>query len=197
MRNPQSYGKQTGVVLFAALIALVVLLIAAVALLRSTDTAQMIAGNLAVKRDLTHESEAGVQAALAQFTGTLAAEGARWADIAGSNYSAVALASNNQGIPNVLISAPLTGEPTTFTNGVTYRYVIDRLCPKTGAPDLQHCVTGSSVADTTTSSNRPGQNGQKGTPKADGTVVYRISVRVTDARKTQSFFQTTLKSTGS
>jgi Tfp pilus assembly protein PilX len=108
MTGPALFRKQKGVALFIALIALVVLMIAAIALVRSTDTAQLISGNLAVKRDLTHESELALQAALANFNGALAGEGARWTDLASANYSASVLASNNQGIPTALSTAPLT-----------------------------------------------------------------------------------------
>jgi len=69
-------AKQQGVALFAALIALVIIMLATVTLIRSTDIAQAIAGNLSIKRDITHESELAVQQALKQFSssGTLGAE---------------------------------------------------------------------------------------------------------------------------
>lgn len=195
-----NYTKQKGVVLFVAMIALVVLMIAAVALIRSTDTAQMIAGNLAIKRDLTHESEQAIQAALANFAvgGTLGSELSRWGNVAAANYSSTVLSTNAYGVPYSLLNVVVTGETAAYSPGVTYRYVIDRMCPADGAPNLAtaHCVTGS-PPEVAIDAFNPLYNAEQGTPRKNDGVVYRISVRLTDARRTQSFFQTTLKSNGS
>jgi len=57
-RHPAA-GPQRGVVLFVALIALVVMSLAAVALIRSVDTATIIAGNLAFRQSATTSSDRG------------------------------------------------------------------------------------------------------------------------------------------
>lgn len=198
MRGQIKFNNQKGVVLFVAMIALVVLMIAAVALIRSTDTAQMIAGNLAIKRDMTHESETAVAAALAQFSGTLASETTRWANVAGANYYASALASNKEGIPNVLMLAPTTSETVAYSKtGVTYSYVIDRMCPTSGNPAVVvGCESPSAKADAGISDINAAANAGAGLPKRNAGAVYRISVRLTDPRQNQSFFQTTLASQG-
>lgn len=59
--------RQSGIVLFIALIALVVMSLAAVALIRSTDTNTLIAGNLAFKQSATTSADAGIEAAIAQL----------------------------------------------------------------------------------------------------------------------------------
>jgi type IV pilus assembly protein PilX len=197
MKTHVTFAQQKGVALFIAMIALVVLLIAAVALIRSTDTAQLISGNLAVKRDLTHESELAVQVALNNFSGGLATEASRWSPLAAAQYFSSVLPSNAMGIPTALVNLPTTGESGIFTNNVTYSYMIDRMCPSDGSPDIQHCITGNSTADTGGNARNPTLNGGGGTPSSNKTVVYRISVRVTDPRQTQSYFQTTLRSYGS
>lgn len=193
--------NQRGVALFIALIALVVLMISAIALTRSTDTAQLIAGNLAIKRDMTHESELAIQAAIGAFAaGALNLEKDRWNSIPGANYSASALPSNNNGIPVALITAPTSsGESAPTANGITYRYLIDRMCPTSGNPTLpaSYCMTGLSKADVAVDAFNVLANGGAGQPRKNSGVVYRISVRVTDARRNQSFFQTTLTSIGS
>lgn len=203
MRIQPSVRKQSGVVLFITLIALVILLLSAIALVRSTDTAQLISGNLAIKQDLTNEAETAIAAAVAEFTaGSLVTEASRETDIPGANYSATALPSNAQGVPNILLdtTANFSGafsatEPTSI-NGLTYRYAIDRMCAQNGPTVVQHCVTGKSVAVAGGDAWNPVGNGGSGTPNPPGTVVYRITVRVTDARQTQSFVQTTLKGRG-
>lgn len=205
MHSRVTFRKQSGVVLFITLIALVILLLSSIALLRSTDTALLISGNLAVKRDLTNQAERAIQVAVARLDagGSLAAEASRGADAAASNYSATALASNSQGVPNVLFdtdaafaSAFSAAQPAGI-NGLSYRYVIDRMCPENGPSNVQHCVSGKTTADAGGNARNPPTNGGQGQPTTPGKVVYRVSVRVTDARQTQSFVQTTVKSFGS
>lgn len=62
-----SLHKQSGIVLFIALIALVVMSLAAVALIRSVDTNTLIAGNLAFKQSATTSADAGVEVAMTQL----------------------------------------------------------------------------------------------------------------------------------
>ncbi|MBS0516077.1 MAG: hypothetical protein JSS16_11455 [Proteobacteria bacterium] len=208
MRGFVTVKKQKGVVLFFALIALVVILFASVALIRSTDTASLIAGNLSVKRDLANQGEAGLAAAWNSFSdssGNLHNIGPRRFNMPAANYSAVFLASNTQGIPNVLLddslfAANFSQADTTLSSGIKYRYVIDRMCPATGAPNnsTNSCITGQyTCAGCFTMASTPAtipSGPVPGLPK--GTVVYRISVRVTDAKQTQSFLQTTFQGDG-
>lgn len=187
-------AKQRGVALFAALIALVIIMLATVTLIRSTDIAQAIAGNLSIKRDITHESELAVQQALKQFnsSGTLGAETARQASQAAANYSATTLASNAYGIPVNLVTASTSGEPSAGP-GLTWRYVIDRMCPAAGAynASTNACLIlqGNGRFNNSMDAHAPKIGAGAGTNWA---IIYRISVRVTDARGAQSFFQTTL-----
>ena len=207
MQTHATFEKQRGVVLFITLVALVVLLLAAVALIRSTDTSVLISGNLAVKRDLTNEAEKAIALAVTKFSsgGALDAEGTRWQNLPTANYSASTLSSNAQGVPNILFdsdanfAAQFSAAAPTSYNGVSYRYVVDRLCPIAGDPNPsnQHCVTDNSVSDLGGNARNPTLNGGTGSPSTPSAVVYRISVRVTDARLTQSFVQTTFKSFGS
>lgn len=210
MKSHPHPRKQKGVVLFIALVALLVLMIAAVALIRSTDTAQVVAGNLAIKRDMTHESEQAVSYALAsfRFPGPFAAEDARLNSNFGSPaaiYSAKALPSNVAGIPLLLTQAGTTGETAAYASGMTYRYVIDRMCPEEGPAEKgnNNCLTGCDsgnggggqssgfINDVDVSANSG-----EGLGVRTSSVCYRVSVRVTDARGTQSFFQTTFGSLG-
>jgi type IV pilus assembly protein PilX len=62
--------KQSGVVLFFALIALVVMSLAAVALIRSVDTSTLIAGNLAFRQAAATSGDAGINAAGAWMAAT-------------------------------------------------------------------------------------------------------------------------------
>jgi Tfp pilus assembly protein PilX len=54
---------QSGVVLIIALIVLVAMTLAALALVRSVDTNNLIAGNMAFQQAAKHSADAGVEAA--------------------------------------------------------------------------------------------------------------------------------------
>lgn len=188
--------RQRGVVLFIALIALVVLLLASVALVRSTDTAVLLSGNIAVKRDMTNEGEQAIAAAAAEFAsgGALFTSTARNADTPAANYSSVMLASNAEGIPNIMFDTNsaygtvAAATAPTGINGMSFRFVIDRLCSKTGAPDPRYCATGNGG----TYGSRSQTNWLPSPDVSSNAVIYRITVRVTDNKQAQSFLQTTL-----
>jgi len=66
-RSFKSHGPgrrgQRGIVIFIALIALVVMMIAGLALMRSVDTGNLIAGNLAFRQRAVHSADGGVEVA--------------------------------------------------------------------------------------------------------------------------------------
>lgn len=187
-----------GVVLLYTLIALVVMLIAGVALVRSFNNSMFNAGNIAFKRDLVNQGErARAAAADLLSAGALANAAARNASSVAVNYSATMLPSNAQGLPTALlddgafaaVGAAANDISPTDPDGndlqVRVRYLIDRQCSANGAPTPETCVlTGEppplceAPCDQTL---QPALNG----------VVYRLSVRVDGPRNTQTFLQST------
>ncbi len=182
--------REQGVALIGTLLALVLLMLAAFAMLRLSDTSAVLAGNLAFQRDLTNQAERGfVKARALLMSGGLSGETARNANQLSLNYSASRLATSANGIPQVLISddaytkfrltAADLGE-----NGVTVRYVIDRLCLASGEFSDASCEV------TTTDTDEGGSSWLR-KPGGEKRPVYRISVRVIGPRSTQAFFQST------
>ncbi len=207
------HRTQRGVVLLTSLLILVVMLIAAAALMRSFDTSLSTAGNLAFKRDLAQQSEQAAQTILALFRpgGPLAAAADRDASIPARNYSAVVLPSNAQGIPQVLLQATLPTSIGTDTldidagQGITLRYVVYRLCSDIGE-DATLGADRCTLADSTVlpgGSSSDWQRAEFSSGVAAGgagaglggavtqPVIYRLTVRATGPRNTQSFYQTT------
>jgi type IV pilus assembly protein PilX len=192
LRRPAPARKQTGVIMAITLIALAIMMIGGVALVRSFDTSMLLSGNLAFKRDLMNQGERGMaQAITLMSSGALATEATRQANALGSNYSAILLASDAHGIPQVLLSNDATFTATYTASdisdgAVTIRYVIDRQCSAVGAFNADTCNTTASTA-----SDKGGSSFLK---KAGGGTrpVYRISVRVTGPRNTQAYLQSTL-----
>jgi type IV pilus assembly protein PilX len=203
-RLPQR-ASQRGAVLLMSLIVLVVLLISAVALVRSFDTSLFQSGNIAFKRDLVNQGERVVPTVLTAFdTGALSTAEARGGHLPASNYSATILPSNAQGVPVTLLDAgSFDGSYGSGNNivvsgqGVTIRYVIDRMCSTTGldaALGAGSCILADAGAPMGGTNYRPkaelpGTGGAAGAMPQQ--VVYRISIRVDGPRNTQAFLQTT------
>lgn len=194
---------QRGVVVVFALIALVVMLIGAVAMMRSMNTSQFTIGNLGFKRDLTNQSELALQRILNDFrTGSLSTPLSRESNLVASNYSATLLASNPQGIPLVLLGGTgggftgvgSTANDVTGAGGVTLRYVIDRMSTATGPCGPSTCVLATqSVPGGSFSewNNAQNNNGVGGVGAAPPQPIYRLTVQATGPRGTQSYYQST------
>jgi type IV pilus assembly protein PilX len=191
-----SAARQQGVVLIFSLIVLLILAIGAVAVLRSVDSSLLSAGNLAFHRDLVNQGEQAVSTVMTEFkTNGPPLGGNVTADLQAANYKSTALPTNTQGVPLALLDD--TAGPNGFlsvgsiandivgaTPDVIIRYVIDRLCTNTGAASSPNCVQ-STALPTGGTANR---NTAVAPPSA---TVYRVSVRVTGPRNTQTFLQTT------
>ena len=197
-------GKQRGVVLFIALIALVALTLAGIALMRSVDTGNVIAGNLAFKQATLQASDLGTEAALSALTNIINThlDADCWAcaaDTTGVYYATMRWVNPTTGVLTTAADAyppPLgtpidwTTVPTVPTTAVDYKvqYVIDRLChgppiPVTDIPG--QCISSVPLGGGTFTAN--------GIVFASATAVYyRVTVRVTGPRNTVSMVQTML-----
>jgi Tfp pilus assembly protein PilX len=198
MRKSKSYASphtQQGVVLPITLISLIIMLIASVALIRSTDNSLLTAGHISFKRDIINQAERAIPNIKAQFlTGTLNDVSKREENIQANNYYASIQTSNSRGIPTELLNTATFDGKFSANNivdssaGVTIRYLIDRMCINVGEVDMANCATVSSTTDTGGDAMQLGNEG-----KASGVdvPVYRISIRVTGPRNTEAFIQST------
>lgn len=204
---PRRPRQQRGIVLVFALITLVLMMIGAVAISRSLTAGQFTIGNLGFKRDLTNQGERAVQVAMDQVrnAGVLADPAARNADVKAANYKATLLPTNAQGIPTALLSDVEFANVGTSANdikvddmGVVIRYVIDRLA----APGTTDCspdtcvmanqkVFGGGSSEWINSQTNSGAVKDPNPSAVPQQPIYRISIKVTGPRKTQSFYQST------
>jgi Tfp pilus assembly protein PilX len=186
--------RQRGVVLIFTLIVLLILTIGGVALVRSMHSSLFSAGNLAFRRDLVNQGEQAVANVMAEFAagGILSTSVVNDNDLVTANYKATTLPTNQQGVPTALLNDTVFGavgqasnDITGATGDVKIRYVIDRLClPGTVVASSATCVQSTGIP-TGGTHNR---NTAVAPPSA---TVYRLSVRVSGARNTQVFLQTT------
>lgn len=204
--------NQRGVVLVTTLLILLVMLVGAVALVRSFDTSMVTAGNLSFKRDLAQQSELAVENILRDFrtAGPLGTRASRGASDLTRNYSSIVLPANAQGIPLALLEETLPGTVGAATDinvgrGIRLRYVVDRQCSEAGDDSTlgaERCtlVDGGRLPGGSSSQwQRAEQSsgvaaGGAGAGLAGAApqyVVYRVSIRAFGPRGTESFYQTT------
>lgn len=188
--------SQRGLVLIITLLALALLLIASVALMHSYRGTTLLAGNVAIKRDLVNQSERGFAEAQAKLAGPqLGSDDARGTDLLSANYLSYQLPANAKGIPTVLINDSsftamnLSGAADIVDDsaGIRIRYVIDRMCKSSGSFSADSCQSVRMDGDAGGSDHPP-------RPSGEIRPVYRITVRVTDVRRnTQTFAQQVLR----
>jgi type IV pilus assembly protein PilX len=200
-------GRQSGVVLILALVALVALTLAAVALTRSVATSNAIAGNLAFQQAATHSADQGIETAVAWLensigttvpakcsTGTLLT-----CDLATDGYLAARLdPTTTQTWEEFWADSLITKAKTLPVDAVgnTVAYVIQRMCANTGDPntEINSCSTSpqasaGSCPGGTTCTGGGGRGGTGSNVNSAKQTYYRITVRVSGPRNTQSLVQ--------
>lgn len=203
-------GRQRGVVLFFALIALVVMSLAAVALIRSVDTSTMIAGNIAFKQAATTSGDGGIESAVTALNTAQAAMLAinnnvlidpgcpsACSNVLNASNPANGYYSNADPTLNLTDSATwVNGSSMLVTNddgsGNEIRYIIQRMCRTANqAPSKNNCLFSSAALD---------NNGQEvplpsnicqgsGCPVAGQAPEYRITSRSAGPGNTFSYVQ--------
>ena len=197
MTNNQ-HKKQSGVILLVTLLALVIIMLASLAMVRSTDTNLILAGNYVFKRDVMNQAEHAVPIIKALFTtGALQSTSSRTTDNAEINYYASIQANNTQGIPITLLAIADNNANNIIDSksGITVRYVIDRMSLATGIPSIdnggflpinQIDQAGDGLIRGTGNGDTGGNGNQVNGGMAS---LYRISIRATGPRNTESFLQ--------
>lgn len=188
---------QSGVVLIIALIVLVAMTLAAIALVRSVDTNNLIAGNLSFQQAATHSADTGVETAINWLTannvGTfLESDQAASGYASNGNTIGPDLTQNPPQSWDAFWNATLSARAVTLTSdaaGNTASYVIDRLCNSAGsATGGAGCVASPVVAVSSGNSEEAGEK-QLNAPSS---VYYRITVRVAGPRNTVSYVQSVI-----
>ncbi len=192
-------NKQQGVVLFFALIALVVMMLAAVALIRSVDTDTSVAGNLAFKQAATISADAGIETAFKILkTGGIDKEVNSTANAALGYYAT----SEERNLTGKLAqpdafswdnSNSALAEGTDMENGKdssgnTVRFVVERMCHRAGSTSPADCLSGQSEGTGAKDPNKPCY-GKCLKPQPVFSPIYRITARVQGPKNTISYVQ--------
>lgn len=201
------YHRQKGVVLLIALIVLVAMTLAGIALVRSVDTGNMVAGNLAFKQGATLAGDAGTESAIAWLT-PLNGSTTLYVNNAAKGYYATSQATLDP--TNKLSSATMSAVDWDDNNcsGLTFAtcvkpapaitvgdnavsYIIHRLCQTETDPNSvgNTCVTYQSSNSTSPKRGELKYGEDKRFEPLPGPY-YRIISRVKGPRNTVSFVET-------
>jgi type IV pilus assembly protein PilX len=201
-RVPSSTHRSRGIVLFVALLVMVALSIAGVALLRSTDAATAVTGNLVLKQAATLAVDRGIERAVRALWETVPALDRTQHAPAQNFYACVrgtaggCMASNTvvPKIPDLLRNASgcsavglASGLLADDDAGNRSCYVIERMCLAPGPAIRSNCnlALGALGAD-------PGTEHYVGLIRP-GDAYYRVTVRVEGPRNTVTYAQAVLK----
>lgn len=138
-------SEQRGITVILALLILAAVMLAAVGVIRSVDTAGLVATNIAVTQRCTESTVQGLNYAFNQFnSGTPIANIASYVDTPSKNYYSSAPTPTNplsaQGIPDNLYNGSLSSSNQITLGTATINYQIERLCTTAGAQTLaQNC----------------------------------------------------------
>ncbi|HJV27134.1 MAG TPA: hypothetical protein VJ673_15720 [Aromatoleum sp.] len=178
---------QTGVVLIVALIMLALLSLAALGVIRATDTGTLVAGNLAFRQATMHASEVAVDHGWEELaSGSFASKAYYYAirqtgspDLSSTAAIATSAIWDGNAVPCIDERGANTNCGTD-TGGVRIQYVIERQCES--APDLSSADSIKSVCDVdpATAANT--------TPDTLG-IYYRVIIRARGPRGTLGFYE--------
>jgi hypothetical protein len=191
--------RERGVVLFIALLVMVALSLAAIALIRSADTATIVAGNLAFKQAAAAAVDRSVEQAIQVLfdpAGSNPPTGDKTVDRPDLNYFACVqadgggcLPSSNPipEVPALLITKAGLTPLTADAAGNTSYYVIERMCNSPGPAVAANCNISAA-----------GLGADAGTEHYDALqfpsgAYYRVTVRVEGPRNTVQYAQAMLK----
>jgi len=198
--------RQHGVVLFIALIVMVAMSLAAIALIRSVDTTNILIGNLAFRQSSILPANIAVEQAAAALFPEAAPTGVpaiadTTADLPAENYFASWQNSDDaRGVPTLLQTrtnaAALTktldaqdnsNANVAAANRTVVRYMIERMCLAAGPAQPANCDMmppkqnpGTTVHDESTATLNP-------------IPFYRVTIRVDGPQNTASFLQAMLR----
>ena len=201
--STRTVRRQRGVAIIVAMMVLVAMSLAAIAMMRSVDTAGLIAGNLAFRQGATLGGDLGFEDAR---TALLALPNLANHSISHGYYAStpapdsIDLTGNRLADESFWVSWPGTAGtgqapfclPMDVTTGNRVCYIVHRLCDEEGAIDTDKCYTYSQPEHGGAEDPRGAHAGYGPPPpgiRPDEQAYYRITVRTQGPRNNISFLQ--------
>jgi Tfp pilus assembly protein PilX len=170
----RAQARRRGVTTLVVLMLMTVMLLGGLAMARIVESSVLVGGNVATREASIHASEIGWNTAYTAVK-ALANENAD----AGGWYWATMIAADADGIPNVNWAAT----PTVSVGRYTVTYAVERMCTV--------AILTASSRECLVKSSAPPENRDFDPPDhiPKNSRQFRITVRVTDARGTQTWVQ--------
>lgn len=178
-------------VLMMALIVLVAMTLAGIALVRSVDTSNIIAGNLAFKQAATNSGDIGIETAVAWLetnnSGATLHNDAFAQGYASSFNPDLGPVQTWDNYWNTVLAGRVVTLPQDAATGNTVAYTIQRLCNQGGDPTVPAagCAVSQSSGSTSSSSKTAGTVALLYSSQ----IYYRITSRIAGPRNTVSYVQ--------
>lgn len=202
-------ARQKGVVLLITLIMLVAMTLAAIALMRSVDTSNLVAGNMAFQQSSLNIADRGTEQAISYLytLGTplsglpnLTCDGAIPSSPCATGYKSYHQPGLEPPTPNVtwesywnsMVTGPGVVQVTGLPTGYTGAFIIEAMC---GSPQRLNCTTSSVVATTTTPQGQDMGSTGRGFGNSTTTTTayyYRITTRIAGPRNSVGYVQVTI-----
>ena len=204
--SPRMARRQKGVVLFIALIVLVAMTLAGIGLVRSVDTGNLVAGNMAFKQGATLAGDAGTEQAILWLS-PLNGSTTLYTNNAAAGYYATSQSTLDPTNRNSTASTPAVDWEDNDCSGLTFSvcvkpapaisvgdnsvsYIIHRLCAAEADPNSASntCVTYQSSSSVSPKRGDLNYAKSKRFEPLPGPY-YRIVSRVVGPRNTVSFVE--------
>lgn len=212
-KSPSMARAEAGISLLVVLVALVIIGFAAIALLRSSDTGTLIAGNLAFQKTALASADSGTETAVNWLVANSGGN-ALFDDIVASGYYATTAdlcdltgsrtPDDQTDDVNWLGADPgancnmdaLAVAPAGVANGFSVRYVVNRVCNAAGSPNALFAPDGVTPMACSTFAAGASENSTRigasyGNIPLTGVAqtYYRITTRVDGPRNTVRYVQ--------
>jgi type IV pilus assembly protein PilX len=195
---------QSGVMLIISLIVLVAMTLAGIAMMRSIDTATMVAGNISFKQSTTNAADQGLQAGYS-WLATVSGTTALYSDNNAVGSSSVGYFSSAPVIePDWNNSASWTnaavlnaGSPDAAGNVVSY--LVHRMCPCAGVAPNSTCAGGATTnvcGSTPDTAAVSGEGTEQSSPNfftRQPATHYRVTARAVGPRNSVTIVQSMLR----
>ena len=188
---PLRRAGQQGMVLLVALVVLVAIMIAGISMMRSVDTATLVAGNLAFQQAATNSADQGIEQAITMLQGKSAGGTLNTSDPTSGYYATLGSADSPssgqtwQAFWDANLAAAAYDAGTDQAGNHLY-FVVHRECANALPPGSGgQCVASPVVTTSTGNSQEAGEIELQ----AASQIYYRITVRVSGPRRTESYVQ--------
>jgi type IV pilus assembly protein PilX len=146
---PRRPARQRGVMLIIALIVLVAMTMAGIAMMRSVDTATIVAGNIAFKQSTVSGADAGLQAAYFWLTSNALGSKLHLDDLASGYVSNVPGTEPDWMNSGSWSEAKIVDGANPDAYGNVISYVIHRMCPVRNCAPAATCIGNDNTCGTT------------------------------------------------